>query len=81
MTQYRDILRMHNRGISQRSIESSLHCSRHTISKVIKRAQELELTWPLKDDLTEDRLAALFSPGFQCRSHMSHQMQRRLTAK
>ncbi len=62
MTHYREILRMHSRGISQRSIASTLQCSRNTVSKALKKAQELGLTWPLKDDLTEDRLAALLSP-------------------
>ncbi|HHY12619.1 MAG TPA: IS21 family transposase [Firmicutes bacterium] len=62
MTQYREILRMHSRGISQRSIANTLHCSRNTVSKVIRQAQERGLTWPLQDDLTEDRLAALLFP-------------------
>jgi DNA-binding transcriptional MocR family regulator len=62
VTHYREILRMHSRGISQRSIASTLQCSRNTVSKALKKAQELGLTWPLKDDLTEDRLAALLSP-------------------
>lgn len=62
MTKYREILRMHSRGISQRSIEKSLQCSRHTVSKVILRAKELDLKWPPPDDLTEDRLTALLFP-------------------
>ncbi|MHB8962745.1 MAG: IS21 family transposase [Saccharofermentanales bacterium] len=63
MTQYREILRMHSRGISQRSIEKTLQCSRHTTSRVITRASELELKWPPPDDLTEDRLAELLFPA------------------
>lgn len=65
MSHYREILRMHSRGISQRSIEKALQCSRHTIGKVITRAQELELKWPPPDDLTEDRLAQLLFPAKQ----------------
>jgi transposase len=61
-TQYREILRMYSRGISQRSIASTLHCSRNTVSNVIRKAQEMELAWPLRDDLTEDRLAGLLFP-------------------
>lgn len=61
-THYQDILRMYSRGISQRSIAGTLHCSRNTVSNVIKKAQEIELAWPLKDGLTEDHLASLLFP-------------------
>jgi len=54
---------MHSRGISQRSIEKALQCSRHTIHNVINRAQELEMKWPPPDDWTEDRLAELLFPA------------------
>jgi transcriptional regulator len=38
VTHYREILRMHSRGISQRSIASTLQCSRNTVSKALKKA-------------------------------------------
>lgn len=61
-TQYREILRMHSRGISQRSIAKALQCSRNTVARVVCAAQRSGLAWPLDDDLTEDRLAAMLLP-------------------
>ncbi len=61
-TQYREILRMHGRGISQRSIAKALQCSRNTVARVVSAAQRSGLAWPLDDDLTEDRLAAMLLP-------------------
>jgi DNA-directed RNA polymerase specialized sigma24 family protein len=41
MTKYREILRLHSLGISQRAIAASCQCSTKAISKVLKRAKEL----------------------------------------
>ena len=56
MTDYREILRQHSLGVSQRGIASSLGVSRNTVSKVLKRSQELALTWPLSQDITNHEL-------------------------
>jgi transposase len=53
MTQYREILRLHSQGISQRNIAVSCACSRNTVSKIINRAEELGIAWPLEKDLTD----------------------------
>jgi transposase len=53
MTQYREILRLHSRGISQRSIASSCQCSRNTVKRVLLLARSMGITWPLKEDLTD----------------------------
>ena len=53
MTNYREILRLHSRGISQRSIAGSCQCSRNTVAKVLERARDLNLVWPLPPDTTE----------------------------
>jgi transposase len=53
MTQYREILRFHSQGISQRNIAVSCACSRNTVSKIINRAEELGIAWPLEKDLTD----------------------------
>ncbi|HZK53187.1 MAG TPA: helix-turn-helix domain-containing protein, partial [Desulfosporosinus sp.] len=47
MTNYREILRLHSQGISQRSIATSCACSRNTVAKVLLRADEMNLSWPL----------------------------------
>lgn len=38
MTKYREIIRLSNMGLSQRSIASSCQCSRNTVSEVLSRA-------------------------------------------
>ena len=43
MTKYREILRLSSLGFSNRNIALSVPCSRNTVSKVLKRAKELEL--------------------------------------
>lgn len=60
MTKYREILRLSGLGFSNRKIASSIHCSRNTVSKVLKRAQELNLSWPLSDEQTDSALEQLF---------------------
>ena len=59
MTNYREILRLHSLGHSQRSIAVSAKASRNTVSDVVKRAQELHITWPLDDDVTNEALDEL----------------------
>ena len=61
MTQYRQILRLHSQGISQRSIAQSCQCSRNTVSAVLQRASIANLKWPL-DVETDAELEALLFP-------------------
>lgn len=56
MTKYREIIRLYNQGISQRNIALSCLCSRNTVSKVIARAKETELKWPLNSEVTDTEL-------------------------
>lgn len=56
MNDYREILRLSSQGISQRGIALSCDCSRNTVAKVLKRAQELGVGWPLREDLTNGEL-------------------------
>ena len=53
MTKYREILRLHSRGISSRNIAESLKCSRNTIRKVLERAAVENIIWPLPDDVSD----------------------------
>ena len=62
MTNYREILRLHSRGISQRSIAASCQCSRNTVAKVLERARQLDLVWPPSSDTTEDELGKRLFP-------------------
>lgn len=63
MTNYREILRLHSRGISQRSIADSCQCSRNTVARVLERAREVNVSWPLKSDLTDSELEKLLFPA------------------
>ena len=53
MTKYREILRLHSQGISQRTIAISLSCSRNTVSKVLKCAEELNVSLQFKKPFTD----------------------------
>ena len=60
MTNYRKILEMHSHGFSQRSIESSVHSSHQTVKATLDRAKELNISWPLDDNVTNEVLDELF---------------------
>ena len=60
MTNYRKILEMHSQGFSQRSIESSVHSSHQTVKATLDRAKELNISWPLDDNVTNEVLDELF---------------------
>jgi transposase len=56
MTKYKEILRLHSQGISNRSIAASLECSRNTVRKALERAGEENISWPLPESLTDRML-------------------------
>ena len=62
MAKYREILRLSSLGFSNRNIALSVPCSRNTIAKVLKRAQELDISWTLEDNKTDELLEGLFYP-------------------
>ena len=66
MTNYRKILELHSQGYSQRSIESSVRSSHQTVRAVLDRAAELNITWPLDDDVTNEILHELFYDKHIC---------------
>jgi transposase len=59
---YREILRLHAQGLSKRSIESSCGCSRNTVGEVLKRAEELQVTWPFEREFTDAELQTIVFP-------------------
>jgi hypothetical protein len=62
MTKYREILRLHSQGISSRNIAASCECSRNTVAKVLTRAEELAVSWPLPERTTDGDLERQFFP-------------------
>ena len=62
MTKYREILRLHSLGITQREIAGSCETSTKTITKTLRRAKELNIVWPLEDNETDEVLDKKFNP-------------------
>lgn len=63
MTKYREILRLASLGLSQQSIADSSGVSKKTVNRVLKRAKELNIFWPLEPNETDSVLAdKLFPP-------------------
>ena len=60
MTRYREILRLNSLGFSERNIALSCGVSRNTVSKVLDRAEELKIKWPLDHDMTDGILDEMF---------------------
>ena len=62
MTKYREILRLASLGLSQQSIADSSGVSKKTVNRVLKRAKELDISWPLEPNETDAILADKFFP-------------------
>lgn len=62
MTNYREILRLASLEYTQTAIAGSLKISRNTIREAIKRAKEKDLTWPLDETLSNQKLEELLYP-------------------
>ena len=68
MRKIRDIPRLRfAAGLSIRQIKDSTKVSVGAIQKLLSKAQELELSWPLPEDLDDTALAGLFYPGADTR--------------
>ena len=65
MTKYREILRLHSLGLSQRNIALSCSVSKTTVNRVVKRAVELNLSWPLDEKKTEAVLSEILFSSTQ----------------
>ena len=52
MVNYREILRLHALGYSQRSIESSVRSSHQKVKEVLDRAEKMHIEWPLDEGIT-----------------------------
>ncbi|GBE07884.1 hypothetical protein BMS3Bbin11_00592 [bacterium BMS3Bbin11] len=64
MRKIRDVLRLrHHAGLSIRDIQSSTKVSVGSIQTLLVKAKEMDLSWPLPDNLDDARLASLFYPN------------------
>ena len=63
MTKYREILRLSNLGLSQQNIADSCGVSKKTVNRVLKKAKELNISWPLEANDTDEVLAEKLFPS------------------
>ena len=62
MTKYREILRLLGNGLKTDEIVQACSVSKKTVIKVKKRAAEMEISWPLDPDMTDEKLEAIMFP-------------------
>lgn len=62
MTKYRKIIRLRSLDFSERNIALSCSVSRNTVSKFLKKADELNVSWPLDETMTDNALESLLFP-------------------
>ena len=62
MTKYREIIRLKSLNFSERNIALSCSVSRNTVSKICKKANELNLVWLLDESMTDAALEKLLFP-------------------
>jgi len=75
MRKIRDVLRLRLAvGLSIRQIKASTKVSLGGIQKLLTRADELGLSWPLPPELDDNQLARLFYPGADTRVSSRYQV-------
>ena len=62
MTNYRAILLYYSKGNTNTQIATICECSRTTVIKVIKRAKELNLQFPVSDSISDQQLFLMLYP-------------------
>ena len=65
MTKYREIIRLFSLNFSERNIALSCSVSRNTVSRVLKKVGEMNLSWPLSETMTDEALEGLLFPKEQ----------------
>ena len=65
MLNYKEILRQHNLGYSQRCIASSGVASRNKVREVLEAAEKAHVGWPLGDDITNEDLRITLFPELE----------------
>lgn len=63
MTNYREILRLGDLGISKQDIAAACECSRNTVAGVLKRAAECGITWAQAQDWSNKDIAKRLFPA------------------
>ena len=63
MTNYREILRLHNLGLNKTEIASSCRCARNTVAATLQRAANCGLQWPLPEEMSDKQLSERLFPS------------------
>ena len=56
---YREILRLSSKGLSQQDIATSVAASKKTVNRILRLAKEHNISWPLPKSQTNDELAKM----------------------
>lgn len=68
MRKIKEVLRLHYEAkLSERAIARGINVSRDTVSRILTRASEVGLSWPLDADIDDIKLEALLFPRAQGR--------------
>ncbi len=62
MVNYREILRLKSKNLSNSKVAASVHSSRDTVSEVWGLVQQKGLSWPLSPDLTDIQIRDILYP-------------------
>lgn len=57
---YREILRLSSKGLSQQDIATSVSASKKTVNRILRLAKEHNVSWPLPKTQTNEELAKIF---------------------
>lgn len=68
MTNYREILRLHNLGISNSQIAVSCSCSRTTVISALQKAKEKGITWETAVNMPDKELSNILFPTEKIKS-------------
>lgn len=63
MTSYKEILKLHERGVSNRDIATCLGCSRNTVAVVLEQAKGLGMSFEKVREMSEQDVSRLLYPG------------------
>ena len=69
MIDYREILRLHSQNQSQRRIEVNVHSSHQTVKAVLENAAKYGISWPLDDEMTNEKLNEILSISAKYHNH------------
>ena len=74
MTKYREILRLASLDLTQQSIAYSCNVSKKTVNRVLKKAKELDISWPLDENETDAVLAEKLFPSAESKAKPEKKM-------